>query len=207
MNMNRGLINICLCSVREHMYFLNKRTRTQRAYLDSRSANDFGSETGLNFRDGTCEQDVCLSELLSVLQNGKECSINKSASKITTTMGSETPVSTGPNIGSHYSAGNDLEQSTSQTNIHATGSSTIVQPKFKFRSRDSRSPQTDRTDPSSEDVMGQGTASRRLRLQVNSPSHGEETSSTESEPRVKEEEESDTRRRFGCNLVYIADEK
>ncbi|KAJ0536027.1 hypothetical protein HanPI659440_Chr00c01g0705961 [Helianthus annuus] len=116
------------------------------AYLDSRFANDFGSETGLNFQDGTCEQDVCLSELLSVLQNGKECSINKSASKITTTMGSETPVSIGPNIGSHYSAGNDLEQSTSQTNIHATGSSTIGQPKFKFRSRDSRSPQTDRTD-------------------------------------------------------------
>ncbi|KAJ0528060.1 hypothetical protein HanRHA438_Chr09g0427111 [Helianthus annuus] len=124
------------------------------AYLDSRFANDFGSETRLNFQDGTCEQDVCLSELLSLLQNGKECSINKSASKITTTMGSETPVSTGPNIGSHYSAGNDLEQPTSKTNIHATGSFAIGQPEFKFRSRDSRSPRTDRTYPSSEDVMG-----------------------------------------------------
>ncbi|KAF5815851.1 putative transcription factor NAM family [Helianthus annuus] len=151
------------------------------AYLDSRFANDFGSDTGLNFQDGTCEPDVCLSELLTLLQNGKECSINKSASKLTTTMGSEAPVSAGPNIGSHYSAGNDLEQSTSQTNIHATGSSTMGQPEFKFRSRDSRSPRTDRTDPSSEDVMGQGTASRRLRLLVNSPSHGDETSSTESE--------------------------
>ncbi|KAM0028511.1 hypothetical protein Hdeb2414_s0018g00514801 [Helianthus debilis subsp. tardiflorus] len=49
-------------------------------------------------QDGTCEQDVCLSELLSLLQNGKECSINKSASKITTTMGSETPVSTGISV-------------------------------------------------------------------------------------------------------------
>ncbi|KAM0036143.1 hypothetical protein Hdeb2414_s0014g00422801 [Helianthus debilis subsp. tardiflorus] len=49
-------------------------------------------------KDGTCEQDVCLSELLSLLQNGKECSINKSASKITTTMGSETPVSTGISV-------------------------------------------------------------------------------------------------------------
>ncbi|KAI7743033.1 hypothetical protein M8C21_032698, partial [Ambrosia artemisiifolia] len=155
------------------------------AYLDSRFANDFGIETGLNFQDGTGEPDVCLSEILSHLQNGKECSFNKSSSKISTTMGSEAPISAGPNMGSFNTTGNDLEQSTSQTNIHAAGSSTMGQPKIKLRTRQS---QPDRPDPSSEDVMGQGTASRRIHLAIDSSSgstnhgdDGDKTSSTESE--------------------------
>ncbi|KAI3804508.1 hypothetical protein L1987_26107 [Smallanthus sonchifolius] len=153
------------------------------AYLDSRFANDFGRETGLDFQDGTCEQDVCLSELLSLLQNGNESF--KKFGKISATMGSETPISAEPNMGSFYSMGNDLEQSTSQTNMHAIGSSTTGPPDIKLRSRQ---PQTNPTDPSSDDVMGQGTASRRLRLQIESSpgsidhgDDGDETSSTVSE--------------------------
>ncbi|XP_076925229.1 NAC domain-containing protein 14-like [Bidens hawaiensis] len=151
------------------------------AYLDSRFANDFGSEMGLGFQDGTCEQDVCLSELLSLLQNGNECSFNKPSSKITTTMGSETtPVYAGPNMGSFYNMGNDFEQSRSQTNVHGAGSSKMGQPDIKFRVRQSK---TDPTDPSPEDVMGQGTASRRLRLHIDSLNgdDGDETRSTVSE--------------------------
>ncbi|KAK9059381.1 hypothetical protein SSX86_022001 [Deinandra increscens subsp. villosa] len=182
------------------------------AYLDSRFANDFGSETRVDFQDGTCEQDVCLSELLSLLQNGNESSSKRICSKISTTMESEaqTPIFAQPNMGSFYSVGNDLEQSTSQTNLHATGSSSRGRPEIKLRSRLT---QPDPTDQSSENVMGQGTASRRLRLQIDSSSDsishgddGDETSSTESEvcdsiedPEIssdwsKETDESDNQR-------------
>lgn len=160
------------------------------AYLDSRFANDFGSDNnGIDFQDGSCEQDVALSELLSLLQNSNECSFKESCSKKSTA--SETPVSgpvrgnvalsAGSNMGSFYRMGNDLEQPTSQTNVHATASSSMSRPEIKFRVRQSQ------TDPSSENVMGQGTASRRLRLQIVSSSgsirhfdNGEETSSTAS---------------------------
>lgn len=151
------------------------------AYLDSRFSNDFGSEMGLGFQDGTCEQDVGLSELLTLFQNGNECSFNKSCSKITTTMGSETtPIYAGPNMGSFYNMGNDLEQSTSQTNVDGVGSSKMGQPVIKVRSRQSKA---EPTDPNSEDVMGQGTAPRRLRLDFNSLNgdDGDETSATVSE--------------------------
>ncbi|KAL8196323.1 hypothetical protein R6Q57_025323 [Mikania cordata] len=160
------------------------------AYLDSRFANDFGSETGLKFQDGTCEQDVCLSELLTLLQNSNDCSFKNTCSKLSTTMGSETqtPIPVHPNMGSSYRMGNDLEQSTSQTNIHASGSSRTGQPEFKYRTRESQTDPSDPTDPSSENVMGQGTASRRIRLHIEPSSgsiahgdNGDETSSPESE--------------------------
>lgn len=127
------------------------------AHLDSRFANDFAIETGLSFQDGTGEQDVCLSDLLTLLQNGNDSSLKK-ASKVSTTMGSETtPVSAQPSMGNY------LEPSTSQTNVHAIGSSTTSRPQIKLRARQL---QPDRTDPNSEDVMGQGNASRRIRLQI-----------------------------------------
>ncbi|KAK1430679.1 hypothetical protein QVD17_13604 [Tagetes erecta] len=137
------------------------------AFMDSRFANDFGIETGLNFQDGTGEQDVCLSELLTLIQNGNEPSF-KLSSKISITMGSETtPVSAQPNMGSFYSMGNYMEPSTSQTNIHAIGSPTTSQPQIKLRARQF---QPNPTDPNSENVMGQGTASRRLKMLIESSS-------------------------------------
>ena len=64
------------------------------AYLDSRFANDFGSDNnGLDFQDGTCEQDVALSELLSLLQDGNECSFKETFAKKNAAVGCETPMS------------------------------------------------------------------------------------------------------------------
>lgn len=210
------------------------------AYLDSRFTNDFGSDNnGLDFQDGTREQDVALSELLSLLQDGNECSFKETFGQKNTAAGFETPMSgpiqtvsqgfpfcrtnksdseaaidvaqkqilvpprscyssvniledagvniisdqgassAGSNVGSIYSWGNYWEQSTSQTNPNAIANFPIDRPEIKIRARQSQ------TDPSSENVMGQGTAARRIRLQIESSSvpisHGDETSSTVSE--------------------------
>ncbi|XP_024996545.1 protein NTM1-like 9 isoform X2 [Cynara cardunculus var. scolymus] len=215
------------------------------AYLDSRFANDFGSDNnGLDFQDGTSEQDIALSELLSLLQNGNECSFKETFDQKNTEVGCETPISgpvptvpqglpfcrttksdaevaidvaqkqilvpprscyssvnlpenggvniindqgassAGSNVGSIYSRGNYWEQSTSQTNPHTVANFPIDRPEIKIRTRQSQTGQS-QTDPSSENVMGQGRAARRLRLQVEpssvSISHGDETSSTVSE--------------------------
>ncbi|XP_024996546.1 NAC domain-containing protein 91-like isoform X3 [Cynara cardunculus var. scolymus] len=92
--------------------------------------------------------------------------------------------SAGSNVGSIYSRGNYWEQSTSQTNPHTVANFPIDRPEIKIRTRQSQTGQS-QTDPSSENVMGQGRAARRLRLQVEpssvSISHGDETSSTVSE--------------------------
>ncbi|KAI3689965.1 hypothetical protein L2E82_47937 [Cichorium intybus] len=181
------------------------------AFLDSRFANDFGSDNnGLGFQDGTCEQDVSLSELLSLLQNGSESfNFKESFTQKNTPMGSEKhqqllPVksqminneydtgpqkqilepsrsrdgnviscqgdsSAGSSMGSFYTLGNEFDQSTSQTG----------RPEIKIRTRQNQ------TDPNPENVVGQGTASRRIRLLVDSSSVSssllEETSSSMSE--------------------------
>nr|XP_043628660.1 protein NTM1-like 9 [Erigeron canadensis] len=110
------------------------------ALLDSRFANDFGSDNnGLAFQDGTCEPDVSLTELLSLYQN--DCDGSFKDKQI---MG--------------------LEPSTSQTNADI-GSHLPDRPEFKFRARRNQNEST------SENIMGQGTASRRLRLRVE-PSSG-----------------------------------
>ncbi|CAI9291001.1 unnamed protein product [Lactuca saligna] len=179
------------------------------AYLDSRFANDFGSDdNGLGFQDGTCEPDVSLSELLSLLQKGSESSFKDPCNLKNEEMGSETFMS-GPfqtshqrlNVNSHMiNNGYDLPQkqilmpprsseSTSGTNASGSGSGQTGRPDIKIRTRQSQ------TDPNPEHVIGQGTASRRIRLQIDSSSgsssHGdscsndheneEETSSSVSE--------------------------
>ncbi|XP_071730628.1 protein NTM1-like 9 [Rutidosis leptorrhynchoides] len=106
--------------------------------LDSRFANDFGSaNNGLDFQDGTCEPDVSLTELLSLIQNGNEGSF-----KDKQVMNSE--------------------PSTSRADINDDENFKTVRPEFKFRTRQFQA------DPSTENVMGQGTASRRLRLHIDS---------------------------------------
>uniref|UniRef100_A0A5B6YH27 NAC domain-containing protein n=1 Tax=Davidia involucrata TaxID=16924 RepID=A0A5B6YH27_DAVIN len=60
-------------------------------YMDSPFANDFGNDhNGLHFQDGTCEQDVCLTELLEALQNHDENSCEESTSQKNSAVGSET---------------------------------------------------------------------------------------------------------------------
>lgn len=101
---------------------------------------------------------MCLSELLSLIQNNNECSIKGSSSKTSTTVGIETPISVPVQT-------NDMEHSTNR-------------PEFKFRTRQPS------TDPNSENVKGQGIASRRIRLQIESSSGSTESevSSFKSQP-------------------------
>lgn len=162
------------------------------ASLDLRFANDFGNDNnGLEFQDGTSEPDVALSELLSLIQNNNECCFKETYSQMSTTVRTETPIS-GP-VQTHISASvvgssskmeNDLEPSTSGTNVPDIGSSSRDRPDIKFRTRQLQ------VDQNSENFMGQGTASRRLHLLIESSSgsagHADdlkETSSTASEVR------------------------
>ncbi|GJR58893.1 NTM1-like protein 9 [Tanacetum coccineum] len=178
----------------EPMIFNVDKTKTEApdigASLDLRFANDFGSDNNaIDFQDGTSEPDVALSELLSLIQDNNECYFKESSSQISTTVRTETPLpgpvqmpNTGSIVGSFYEIGNDLKPSISGTNVPDIGSSSMGRPEFKFRTRQFQ------VDQNSENIMGQGTASRRLRLVIDTPSGSaghtddqKETSSTASE--------------------------
>ncbi|KAL4565336.1 hypothetical protein LXL04_029426 [Taraxacum kok-saghyz] len=140
------------------------------AHLDSRFANDFGTNNGLDFQDGTCEPDVSLSELLHLLQNGTESQKNSAVGPIQTLPQGVPIINTDVAF---------LEPSGSRDG------SNMGRPEIKIRTRH---PQT---DPNPETFVGQGTASRRIRLQIEPSSlsstngdgsdNHEETSSTVSE--------------------------
>lgn len=219
------------------------------AYMDSPFANDFGSDSnGLHFQDGTCEQDVSLSELLAVLQNnhddyfyeessswkslvgggetqvsghihklaqglaGKSCTKSKGSYNDMDTDMAQPQIlkspwscqneasrldlgykindggtsSAGSIMGLSYGLSNKLEDSTSQNDPVITGSSPICGTGIKIRTRQ---PQNQAT---SENVLWQGTAPRRIRLEMELSSEsvcqgglGDTNSKTESGEKQK----------------------